>query len=306
MMKRNVTREDGMARCSTQIGLALVLLLSPGQAGEKKAPDLGIINAAGKQEKMRIWHFTGGTRRLSWLGPPGVGGKPGGPECLQFREERSTSYVDGILTLIPLASLKAIDYDPDKKSVTATALAATGKDEILKGTTRYEGFNRITIEGEADLGDLGSAEVKLQGGVATGLRGLRFSSPQPSAEVKGRAATIVADDKEKTTHGAAGLTPLYFANGAYRTQPELMFKKTVKIDLDKIAKLRRLPPADKKQTALEFEVTLADGAQHNLTLLTKVDGKGQLVGLVGQVAVGYKLFPLHTIAELRFEAGKKE
>jgi hypothetical protein len=296
-----------MARCVTLTALALTLALATGHGGEKKAPALGIVNAAGKQEKLLRWHFTQGTRKLSWLAAPED--KAGGPECLQLREEHSTTYVEGILTLIPLGSLKAIDYDPDKKSVRVTALATDGKDVILSGTTKYQNFNRIALDGEADLGELGAAEVKLQGGDAKGVRGVRFPAPQPASEVRGRTATVLADDKEKSVHAVAGLTPLYLSGSTYRTLPELMFKKTVKIDLDKMIKLRRLPPADKKQTALEFEVTLGSGEQHNLTLLTKIehDGKtAQLVGLVGQVAVGYKLFPLHTIAELRFEEKKKE
>jgi len=56
-------------------------------------------------------------------------------------------------------------------------------------------------------------------------------------------------------------------------------------------------------------VTLRDGEKHVLTLLTKVELEGTksatLAGLLGRVAVGYKLFPAHTIAELRLEAEKK-
>lgn len=283
-----------MARCSTL--LILLLAFTPTAAGEKKQDTLVILNAAGREEKLNAWHFTTGVRKLGWRG---------GMPVLEFREEGSTAYVDGIVTLIPLASLKALVYDPDKKSVSATAQIAGGKDSTVAGTTRYAGFNHVVIEGEADLGALGAAAVKLSGGVPMGLRGLRFSSPQPAPEVKGKPATIVADDKDKSVHRASGLTGLYMVDGSYRILDELRFKKTVKIGFDLIEKLRRLPLVDKKQTTLDFEVTLTDGAQHNLSLLTRVDidGKmGQLVGLLGQVPVGYKLFPPHTIGELRFDA----
>lgn len=288
-----------MARC-----LVLCVLLAPALtlAGERKVEVLTIVNAAGRQEKLRAWKFTAGTRPLRWLGA-------GGPECLQFREEHSTTYENGIVTLVPLAILKSIDYDLDKKAVALTALAAGGKEETLRGTTKYAGVNRIALDGEADLGDLGAAEVKLQGGVPMGLRGLRFTAPRPAPEVKGRPVTIVADDKEKSMHTVTGLTAVYAGTGE-RALPMLLFRKTVKIDLDKIAHLRRLPPASKKDTALQFDVTLTDGAQHSLTLLTNVELEGgekaHLVGLVGQVALGYKLFPPHTIAELRFDTPKKE
>jgi hypothetical protein len=281
--------------------LMLLVSLTPLHAGDKKTDSLTLINAAGREEKLLSWQFTAGTRKLSWLG---------GAPALEFRGDGSTNYVDGILTLIPLASVKAITYDTDKKSVSVTALAAGPKEETLLGSTKFAATNHVTIEGEADLGTLGSAAVKVTGGGPMGLRGLRFPAPRPAPEVKGRPAVIVADDKEKTPHSAAGLVPIYLVGTAYRTLPELRFKKTVKIDLDQIARLRRLPPTEKKQTTLEFEVTLTDGAQHNLTLLTRIeldDGKSaQLVGLVGQVPVGYKVFPPHTIGELRFEMGKKE
>jgi hypothetical protein len=54
---------------------------------------------------------------------------------------------------------------------------------------------------------------------------------------------------------------------------------------------------------------LHDGTKHTLTLLTKVELAGTkmatLTGLLGRVPVGYKLFPAHTIAELRLEREKQ-
>lgn len=277
--------------------LLVVVSVGPMGAQEKKQEPLVLRNAAGKEEKLLAWHFTTGTRKLSWLD---------GGSALEFRELNSTSYVEGIVTLVPLSSLKALAYDPDKKAVSATVVIAGGKEETLLGTTKFQKINHIALEGDADLGTLGAAAVKLTGGLPGGVLGLRFPSPKPGAEVKGRPALIVADDKEKTSHTVAGLVPLYFVNGAYRTLPELRFKTTVKIGLDMMTSMRRLPPVEKKQTTLEFQVTLADGAQHNLTLLSRAEvddhKSAQLVGLVGQVPAGYKLFPPHTIAELRFEA----
>ena len=50
---------------------------------------------------------------------------PTGPEALEFREENSTNFAKGILTLVPLERIRSIDYDNDKQVVTARV--ATGE-----------------------------------------------------------------------------------------------------------------------------------------------------------------------------------
>lgn len=301
------------------VSLALVATAAP--AGDKKDdsvakkpdPPLLVLDAQGKEVMVTTWHLTGGTRRLP--GIDGVVPKPppfsGGPEYIEFREEKSTAYQAGILTLVRTASMRKLDYDYDKKTVTAVVATAGGKDATLVGTTRFPGINRLGIEGDADLGNLGFASVKFQAGNPKGgVTGVRFPAPQPAVEVKGATAVVIGEDKEKTRHPVADLTALYQVDGGiYRALPTLMFKKTVKIDLDKIASMQHVESEDKKQTSHDFAVTLRDGEKHVLTLLTKVELEGTksatLAGLLGRVPVGYKLFPAHTIAELRLEAEKK-
>jgi hypothetical protein len=293
------------------IGLTLAAVALP--AGDKKPaptekkvdPPLVILDAKGKEVKLVTWDLAAGTRRL----PPADGKEPpplrGGPQYLEFREEKSTTYEAGILTLVPVKSLRRIDYDYDRKAVTAVVAVAGGKDEKIAGTTKYKGINRLTIEGDADLGDLGFASVKFLGGNPMGgVTGLRFPNPQPAPEVKGPTAVVVGQDKEKTHHNVVDVTALYQrADGGSQFVPALHFKKTVRIELAKIAALRHIEAEDKKQTSYDFDVTLEDGAKHTLTLLTKVELEGgkpaTLVGLIGRVPVGYKLFPAHTVAELR-------
>ncbi len=275
-------------------------------AGEKQtAGPLIVLDAKGKEVKVTGWSFVAGVRRL-----PGKDG----PAYLEFREDKSTTYQAGILTLVPITALRRIDYDYDKKAVTVVVAVADGKDATLTGTTRYQGINRLTIAGDADLGDLGSASVKFRGGDPKGgMTGARFPAPRPVPPpvpaVRGANVVIVATDKEKTRHAVADLAALYVQpDGTYRLAPQLMFKKTVKIDLARIESLRHVPPENKKALSDDFEVTLRDGEKLTLTLLTKVDADGgksaTLAGLIGRVAVGYKLFPPHTIAELRTEGPK--
>ena len=120
---------------------------------------------------------------------------------------------------------------------------------------------------------------------------------------------VIGEDKAKTRREIAEPSVLYqLPGGTTRLAPQLYFKKTVKIDLAKIASLRHVEPEDKKQTSYDFEVTLTAGAKHTLTLLTKVDLDGKkgatLLGVFGRTAVGYQPLPVHTIAELRMPAGK--
>jgi hypothetical protein len=260
----------------------------------------------GKEVKLVDWHFSHGTRHFSLAGdaPKKPKSKTAqGPEYLEFREEKSTTFKDGILTLVPLASIRKIDYDREKKTVAVVVVKAGAKDETLTGVTKFVGINKLTLEADAVLDGLGAAIVKFQGGVEKGgLHSITFPAPKAVADVKGIAANLVAADKEKTKHTAHEVLPLYLIDGSYRVLPYLMFKKTVKIDMDKIASLRFIPSQDKKKISCDFEVTLKDGAKHTLTLLTKIDlgakKSASFEGLVGRVPVGYKLFPPHTIQEL--------
>ena len=293
--------------------LALILAResAPAQSGDKDAHLIVIPPKGDKEVKLIDWRFSVGTRRLDLDGSPPAktkAKKPTGPEYLEFREEKSTTFLDGILTLVPVTSLRKLDYDNDKKTVTAVVVKAGDKDETLVGPTKFKGLNKIVLEAETVLEGLGNATVKFNGGTTDGLRSIRFPQPQAAAAAKGVAASIVAVDKEKTKHLANGLQPLYRVDGAERLLPYVMFKKTVRIDMDKIASLRFIPSEDKK-ISNDFEVTLRDGAKHTLTMLTKIElekaKSAVFEGFIGRVPVGYKLFPPHTIQELRVNNAEK-
>jgi hypothetical protein len=289
---------------------------------------LVIIDNAGKEQKLKKWSFVVGTRRLSWLAPAAPAKekdkekgkdakeddkpKPAdGPEALVFREDNSTNFIDGILTFVPLDHIRAIEFDNDKESATVRVFTGekADEDEVLTGTTKFEDSNKITIEAEVDLGDLGLAEKKFLGGVPKGIRGIRFPAPaerKAAPASAGRPAQITATDKEKTVHKVTDLQPLYKVPGGERLLPTLMFKKTLKLD---VAKVQKLEFSKGTRTDVECQVTLKDGAEHTLTLLRSIPFDGQtatLEGLVGRVTAGYKLFPLHTIAEVQFDEAKGE
>jgi hypothetical protein len=278
------------------------------KAEKKEGKDSYILvvpPAGGKEVKLIDYRFTHGTRHFSLDAKADPKAKTG-PEYLEFREEKSTTYKNGIFTLIPLTSIKKIDYDKEKKSVTVVALKEGG-EETLVGSTKFTTTNRLTIEAEAVLEGLGAATVKFNGGLEKGgLQSISFPMPKAVDKVKGEAGVVTADDKEKSKHTAYDIQPLYQVNGSYRTLPYLMFKKTVKVEMEKLAGLRFVLPEGKKSSS-DYEVTLKDGNKHTLTILTSVEHEGKtmtFVGLVGRVPTGYKLFSLDAIYEYR--AGEEE
>jgi hypothetical protein len=274
------------------------------EPAKSEKPALVVVAPNGKEAKLLDWHFSVGTRHLSLTEVPK--GKAG-PEYLEFREDKSTTFVEGIITLVPLSAIRKIEYDREKK-VTLTTLTDEG-ETVLTGSTEYKGINKTVIEAEQDIDGLGFATIKFQGGEKSGIHGIIFPAPKAIAPAKGPLSTIIASDKEKTAHPVHDLQPLYKVDGQYRVLPYLMFKKTVKVDMEKLAGLSWLPPEGKKGLSYDFEVSIKGGSKHTLTLLTKIDltekKSATLEGLIGRVPAGYKLFPVHTIREMH-PGGPKE
>jgi hypothetical protein len=313
-------------------GSGLAALLTCAEAADDpktpegpKAADPGtliVIDSAGKTVKLKAWTFTQGVEHLSWLSAkaedgkkepaPGKGPKGGsskeGPEAFAFRELESTTYKDGIVTLVPLDRVRAVDYDNDTDKPTVTIRVATSdkpaEDASIVGSTEYKGINKITLEAEVDKGDLGVAEVKFLGGtIKGGIRGLRFAPPKVSAAPAGRPASVVINDGKKPTTTVTDMQALYrMSDGSERLSPLLFFKKTVKIDIAKIKKLSFGKDGE------DVTLTPKEGEEATLTPLNPVmlDGKeAQLIGLLGRVPAGYRLFPLHTVSEIEFDVEKK-
>jgi hypothetical protein len=278
---------------------------------------LVVIDAAGKEHRLKTWQFVSGTRRLAWLAPAapareGDKPPPAGPEALEFRDDNSTTFVEGIVTLIPLEHLRSLEYDAAKETVSAHVFngpKVAPEDDVLTGTTKYKGINKVTIEAEIDKGELGVAEVKFLGGSPKGVRAVRFPVPKPTEHPAGPVAAVtVADREAKNVQKVNDLRPLYrTADGGERLLPTLTFKKTLKLDVGKLKKLQAAEGGDRDGGS--WTVTLKDGEEQTLTLLKEMplDGKpAALEGLLGKVRGGYKLFPMHTIAQAEFDVDKDD
>ena len=327
--------------------------LTLGLAADPPAPGvLVVIDANGKEQKLKTWKFTTGVRHLSWLTlaapdkepgdkdakPGDKDAKPGGkdakpddkvrgltlappkprppavatgPEALEFRDENSTTFVDGILTLIPLDRLRSLEYDSEQETVTAKV--ATGEkgeaEATLTGSTKFRGINKLALEAEVDKGDLGVAELKFLGGVPKGIRGVRFPAAKaPAAAPAGRPATVTSTDgKKKAMHKVSDLQALYKVADGERLSPILRFKKTLKVDLAKVQKLSAIEGGE--GDGAEWQVVLKDGTDETLTLLRAIDMDGKpatLAGFLARVPAGYVLFPAHTVAEIQLDEAKPE
>src|SRR5262249_4258911 len=206
--------------------------------------------------------------------------------------------------------IKAVEYDEGTQSVTVKVATGGGMDESLKGTTKYKGINKLTIDAEVDKGDMGIAEMKFLGGVPKGIKGVTFPAPKaPAAAPTGRPAVITVNDKQKITQKVYDLQALYRTiEGPERLSPTVMFKKTLKVDLAKVKKLHNVPSA--KGDESEWQVAYTDGEEGAFSLLKTVtqDDKPVMVleGFLGRVPAGYKLFPPHTITEIVFDEMEKK
>ncbi len=288
------------------------------EAGKAVEPGtLVVVDAAGKEQKLKTWKFAAGTRRLGWLAPTAAPepkkdaerGRPAhetpaGPEALEFRPDAEIHFVEGVVVLVPLDRLRSLDYDNEMETVTAKVAVPAGTDETLTGTTKYKKINKLVLEAEVDKGELGIAEVRFLGGVPRGIRALRFPEPARAAgkSPEGRPAVVTSlDGTKKTAHKVADLMPLYrFADGE-RLLPTLMFRKTLKID---VAKVRKIAVTEGERDA-SWQVQLKDGGDETLVLLPSIEAngrKGTLEGLVGRVPAGWKLFPTASVSEIVFDS----
>jgi len=303
-------------RAALALALAATALLVADEAKAPEGKPLVVVDNAGKELKLKSYTITAGLMRLSWLAapaepPPADKGKPkkgklappkDGPEALVIRDAEKINFLEGVTTFVPLAQLKAVDFDAVAKTMTVTA--AAGKDDVkLTGTTSYKGINKVTLEAEIDKGAAGVASVIYQGGVAKpNMKGLRF--PEAKADpVAGRPATVESSDKGAArTDKVFGLLPLYqLSSGRLVTDPTLLFKKTLRVNVDTVRKIRA--SKDEGEDTV-WNVTLKGEDESGYTLMTSGTIGGQeatLYGLIARVPEGWRLFPIRRVTSITFD-----
>ncbi len=299
-------RAFGVAWVMVAVGLAGAFSAAaddpPAKAGEVVLTDIN-----GKEHKLTGVKLTTGSRRLAWLADP-AGTTPDaklGPQAIELREPNSTTFTKGVLTLVPAASLESAKYDYEKQAVTLTV---KGLKDPLTGTLEYQGINVIGMSGMADgktesftAGVLGKAAVKtvtFSGPVAVP------PVPKDMAE-KGWSVKIVSSKAKKA---APAETPplvvrnikalIHYSDGTEQLVNGIPVRKGQPIPFDANLKRFELLATDENTNIAAAEIEAGAGPEKVIAipLATEQDKKtGTLVGLIGEVDAGYKLFPLHTI-----------
>jgi hypothetical protein len=277
----------------TYLSLPLILLVSiPLLAADPGSYTL--VDSEGKEIAGKKLKFLAGTRRLAW--------ENGMPEALEFREDNSTTFVQGILSLVPMQHIRSIEFDVEKQTMSVRVATATDpqKDLILTGTTKYQKLNKLTLEAETG---------KYQGGIPkSGIRALRFDEPQPvPALPPGRKATLHTNDKQKATIDVVELKALYVgADGTALPQTTLHFRKTFQLDLTSVERINILSASKIEDTLWNVKFDAGEfGLTHAATVT--LNGKmASLEGVLGRSPAGWKLFPPHTVSQIVLSAVKTE
>jgi len=266
----------------------VVTAIAAGQPAKDAGPAATLTDAEGKDVTLTGVRFTAGVRRLGWLG-----GKDA-PFALELREPGSTTFQKGVTTLIPLAAVEAVRYDYPKLTLTVTV---KGLPAPLAGSLQFKGINTCALEGSA-----GGVTGKFAGGAKDGFRAVVFPGavPLPARPVGAAWAVTVEQPKAMNpTLPVRNLKALYAAGAAEWLADELPLRKGSPLKLDAVAVKRlELVAVDANTQTAAAELTPADGPARLVAfpLTRERDGKsGVLVGLLGEVDAGWKLFPLHTV-----------
>jgi hypothetical protein len=289
----------------------LIVLISTsvngfGGGADEPGPDSVVVtDVDGKEHTLSAVKFSAGTRRLSWLGDSEGATEDAkkGPLALEVRESTSAMpLAQGIITLVPIASVESIRYDFDKEQVT---IGVEGLSQPLTGALFYPRVNVIGISGTST-----TKTASFTGGVRgkPSVKSITFAGVKPLA--RSRSGTswnirIIKTKKDEPvvvdnpTLAARNLKVLVStAGGGERLLDALPIRKGEPIAFD--AKLKRfeLLANDLNTGIAAAEIETADGAERVIAIpltLGKDKKASSIVGLVGEVDAGWKLFPLHTI-----------
>jgi hypothetical protein len=270
------------------------------QAAEAPA-DATVTDAEGKEVKVGGLKFTVGTRRLAWLADPNGTTEDAkkGPLALELREPHSTTYSKGIITFVPLSSVESIKYDYDKQ---VASVAVKGLTEPLAGTLQYKGINVLGFEGKAD-----DKAAKFSGGAFTkgNIKAVAFAGASAPPERKGASPWLVQIDQAKAmnpTLKASNFKFLYqFPGGVDLLTDSATTHKSAPLKMDDTVKSYATLAVDPNTYVIAAEVQVGDGERVMVIPpeIEKDGKKGTLAGLLGEVEAGWKLFPLHTIKNMK-------
>lgn len=289
----------------------LILLLGAGPvpfvigAGEPAAGELVVVDVDGKEHFLRGVKFGTGTKRLAWLADPNGTTEDAktGPLALEVRESTSAMpLAQGIITLVPITSIESLRYDFDKELV---SIAVKGLSQPLSGALFYPRVNVIGISGTSS-----TKTTSFTGGVRgkPSVKSISLGGAQPHTRSKGGTSWNIRIVKTKKDEPVVVDNPTLTARnlkvlvsqpgGREQLLDGLPIRKGQPIPFD--AKLKRfeLLANDLNTNFAAAEIDLGSDAERVIAIpLGPGEDKttGTLIGILGEVDAGWKLFPLHTI-----------
>ncbi len=282
------------------VGLMLVSGLAFARAADGPT-EATVTDADNKEVKVTGLKLSTGTRRLTWLGDPAGDTEDAkkGPLALELREPHSTTYSKGIITYVPVNSVESIKYDYDKQ---VASVVVKGLAEPLAGTLQYRGVNVLGFEGTVD-----DKVTRFSGGAFTkgNIKAVVFADATPIASKKGTSSWQVQIDQPKAenpTLKAGNFKFLYQYPGGVEVLAEAAtVRKGDPLKLDDAVKTFTPLAVDQNTHLAAIEVQIGDTEKVVvIPQQLEKDGKtGVLVGLVGEVDAGWKLFPLHSIKGMK-------
>ncbi len=291
-----------MRRVWVVVGLALAVGFGALARAADAPAEATVTDADGKEVKATGLKYGLGTHRLAWLADPNGTTEEArkGPLALELREPHSTTYVkgQGILTLVPLSAIESIKYDYPKQ---VAAVTVKGVSEPLAGTLQYKGINVLSFDGTAD-----SKLVKFSGGAFTkgNIKAVAFPSAAPLAARKFSPWNVQIDQPKAMdpTLKAGNFKFLYQYPGGVEVLADAgIVRKGEPLKLDDAVKSYTTLAVDQNTRVAAVEVQVGD-AERVVVIPAEVEKDGKkatLVGLVGEVEAGWKLFPLHTIKSMK-------
>ncbi len=259
-----------------------------------------IVDTDGKKYELAEIQWTAGVRRLTWLADPAQPGEDGrlGPLALEIREPNSTTLTKGVLTFVPLRSVERIEYDYDRQFVT---YQLNGLQQTVLGTLQYRGINVIEVSGKTTGGEAVRFSGGTRGGKTPAIRTLTLARSVPHAVVGGVPwnVQIVQPSAKDPIVPARNLKPLIALPGGRQKLLEglPLHKREPLVFTPQLNRFTLL--ANDPNTGFAVAEIAVAGQEERLIaipLTVPVDGQsGTLLGLLGEIDAGWKLFPLHTI-----------
>jgi hypothetical protein len=275
----------------------VVLAVVAGLAATR-ADEVVVADVDGKETKLSGAKLGAGTRRLAWLADPNGATADAklGPVAVEVREPNSTTFAKGVVTLVPAAHLEAVRYDYEKLSA---AFVVKGLKDPLSGTLQYKGINTLGVSGTADgkAASFAAGTLQAKGAVKTVTFPGAVEVPAAKGGGTAWAVQIVQPKADNPTVKARNLKVLcQFKDGTQDLLDAVPSRKGAAVPFD--AKLTRFEMLANDENTNIAVAEVDAGGERVVAIPLAVDkgGKsGVVVGLLGEVEAGYKLFPLHTV-----------